>query len=112
MRRYLLLLFIAISSLAASAQQYLLTGRITDENNKPVAFTSIYIRNSTYGTAASEEGRYQFKLAAGTYRVVYRFVGFKEVEENITITNHDIEHDVKLVDETYQLEQFGRKNGK
>src|SRR4051812_11502421 len=112
MGRYLLLIFITLFSLAASAQQFLLTGRITDENNRPVAFTSVYIRNSTYGTSASEEGKYQFKLAAGTYKVVYRFVGFKEVEETITITDHDIEHDVKLVDETYQLAQFSRKNGK
>jgi hypothetical protein len=79
MRKYLLLLFIIVISIPASAQLYQLTGKITDQNNKPVAFTSVYIRNSTYGTAANEEGIYQFKLAAGDYDIVYRFAGYKEI---------------------------------
>lgn len=81
MRKYLLLLFISILSISASAQTYLLTGRITDANNKPVAFASVYIKNSTYGTASNENGNYEFKLTAGSYAIVYRFPGYKEMTE-------------------------------
>jgi hypothetical protein len=112
MRKYLLLLFIIIISTSASAQLHLLTGKITDQNNKPVAFTSVYIRNSTYGTVANEEGLYQFKLTAGNYEVVYRFAGYKEVVEKITVSDHDIQQNVQLVDESYQLQQFSKVNGK
>lgn len=112
MRRYLLLFFIITISIPASAQSYLLSGRITNQQNKPVAFSSIYIRNSTYGTAANEEGKYQFKLAAGNYDVVYRFVGYKEVVEKISVTDHDIQHNVQLVDEAYQFEQYNKANKK
>jgi hypothetical protein len=110
MRKYLLLLFIIIISIPVSAQLHLLTGKITDQNNKPVAFTSVYIRNSTYGTVANEEGMYQFKLTAGNYEVVYRFAGYKEVVEKITVSDHDIQQNVQLVDESYQLQQFSKKN--
>lgn len=111
MIRYLLFFFIVIVSLPASAQLYLLTGKITDRENKPVAFTSVYIKNSTYGTVANEEGRYQFRLTAGNYTVVYRFVGYREVVEKITVTDQDVQHNVQLVDEGYQLEQFNKANG-
>src|ERR1700761_7422367 len=111
MRKYLLLLFIIIISLRASAQSYQLTGRVIGQNNKPAAFTLVYIRNSTYGTVANEEGMYQLKLAAGNYDVVYRLGGYKEVAEKITIGDHNVEHNVQLVDESYQLQQFGKKNG-
>jgi hypothetical protein len=110
MRKFLLLLIISIIWLPASAQLYLLTGRVTDHHNKAVAFTSVYIKNSTYGTVANEDGRYQFKLAAGSYEVVYRFVGYKEVIEKIVIDDRNVLHNVQLTDESYQLQQFDAAN--
>ena len=110
MRKYLLLLFITIVSLPATAQLYQLTGRITDQNNKPAGFTSVYIKNSTYGTVANEEGLYQLKLATGSYDVIYRLGGYKEVAEKISIGDHDVQHNVQLQDESYQLQQFGKNN--
>ncbi|HTD99072.1 MAG TPA: DUF5686 and carboxypeptidase regulatory-like domain-containing protein [Mucilaginibacter sp.] len=112
MRKHLLLLFISILSLSASAQQYLLTGRVTNEQNKPVAFTSVYIKNSSYGTAANEQGAYQLKLEPGDYNIVYRFPGYKEVTQKITITGDEEHHNVQLVDETYQLRQYDKVNKK
>jgi hypothetical protein len=110
MRRYLLLLFAILLSVAASAQEYLLTGHVTDEHGKPIAFASVYIKNSTYGTATNEQGNYEFKLNGGTYAMVYRYPGYKETTENITI-NSNTEHNMQLVDETYQYKQFKRVKG-
>ncbi|MDF2430613.1 MAG: hypothetical protein JWP44_244 [Mucilaginibacter sp.] len=104
MRRSLLLLFfLALLVFSASAQQYVLSGRITDHKNTPISFSSVYIRNSTYGTTANENGAYQFKLSPGTYNVIYRFVGYKEKTERITISNHDEQHNVDLTDEPFKL---------
>jgi hypothetical protein len=112
MRRYLLLFIIIVFSLPASAQLYLLNGKITGNDGKPAAFASVYIRNSTYGTVANEDGMYQFKLAAGNYEVVYRFVGYKEIAEQVTISDHDVRHDVQLENERYQFEQYNKTNRK
>ena len=110
MIKILLLLFISTLSLLASAQTYLLTGRITDANNKPIAFASVYIKNSTYGTATNENGNYEFKLTAGSYAIVYRFPGYKETTEKITIDGN-AQHDVQMVDEAYQYRKFKRATG-
>ncbi|MDB5136677.1 MAG: carboxypeptidase-like regulatory protein [Mucilaginibacter sp.] len=111
MRKYLLLFFITLLSLSASAQLYLLTGKITNQQNKSLAFATVYIRNSTYGTSANENGNYQFKLGAGTYNIVYRFPGYRELTEKITIAGQDLQHNIKMVDEEYQLQQFSKIKG-
>ncbi|HZX58903.1 MAG TPA: DUF5686 family protein [Mucilaginibacter sp.] len=111
MRKYLLLLFIVVSALPAIAQQLALAGRVTDQNGRAVAFTSVYIRNSTYGTVANEQGTYQLKLGAGNYAIIYRAPGYKEQVENITISDADVRHNVQLVDESYSLKQLSTVNG-
>ncbi|MDB5025808.1 MAG: carboxypeptidase-like regulatory protein [Mucilaginibacter sp.] len=105
-RHLLLLLSLIILSSSASAQLYLLTGKITDQNNKPVPFTSVYVKNSTYGTVANEEGRYRFKLKPGNYEVIYRSGGYKQLIEKIAITDNNLQRNVQMVDESYQLRQF------
>jgi hypothetical protein len=105
MRRYLpVALLILFANVAFAQQQYMLTGKITGSRNEPVSFASVYIRSSTYGTAANEEGRYQFKLSPGTYNVVYRFVNYREKVVPVTITDHDESLDVQLEDEIFRLE--------
>jgi hypothetical protein len=105
MKRFLLAAFILINALAfrASAQQYVLSGRITDAQNKPVSFVSVYILNSTYGTTTNEEGRYKFNLSPGTYNLMYRYVGYKERVERVTINENNENNNVQLENETYNL---------
>jgi hypothetical protein len=103
MRRVLLLALTLFSVFQAFGQEYLLSGKVTDQANKPIGFTSVYIRNTTYGTTANENGIYQFKLKPGHYFVVYRFVGFKEKVQDVTITDHDETLNVQLIDEVYTL---------
>lgn len=104
MKKTLLFIFsILLLVLNARAQQYILSGRISGEQNKAIPFASVYIRSTTYGTTANESGIYQFKLNPGTYNVIYRFVGYKERIEQITITDHNLVHNIKMEDEIFQL---------
>ncbi|RYZ95699.1 MAG: carboxypeptidase-like regulatory domain-containing protein, partial [Sphingobacteriaceae bacterium] len=105
MRRSLLLIFSLLCAGNLFAQQYLLSGRITDEKNITIPFTSVYIRNSTYGTTANEYGSYQLKLAPGEYNIMYRFVGYKEKTVHVTITNSDTKIDVQMQDEVFNLQE-------
>jgi hypothetical protein len=103
MKRYLSFIIFLLAAFSASAQQYTLSGRITGQKNEPISFTSVYIRNTTYGTTANEEGLYEFKLSPGTYNIVYRFVGYREQTQHITITDHDERLDVRMEDELFSL---------
>jgi len=105
MKRYLLILLLTITALGfrASAQQYILSGHVTDQRGGPVSFVSVYIRNTTYGTTSNEQGVYKFNLSAGEYDVIYRYVGYKEQIDHISITDHNVLHNVQMADEVFEL---------
>jgi len=104
MRRLLLFIFFVLTAISASAQQYTLSGRITNAKNEAIGFTSIYMRNSSYGTTANEEGQYQLKLSPGNYTIVYRFVGYREKAMQVSITDHDEKLNMQLEDEIFALD--------
>jgi len=105
MVKKLLITLLSLAALKASGQQYILSGRIIDQQKKPIPFASIYISNSTYGTTTNETGFYQFRLSPGTYNVVYRFVGYKEQLLKVTITNHNEVRNLQMEDEKFVLQK-------
>jgi len=103
MKHTLLLIFAAFATINSSAQQYILSGQITSQKNTPVSFASVYVKNTSYGTTANENGDYLFRLKPGTYHIVYRVVGYKQRTDTVKITNGDELHNVQLADEPFQL---------
>ncbi|KAA9325478.1 DUF5686 and carboxypeptidase regulatory-like domain-containing protein [Adhaeribacter soli] len=99
-------LFLLISFLwlgSSSGWAGTLYGRITGENNEALPFANIYVRNTTNGTTANEQGNYQFKLPAGTYEIVFQYIGYKAQVHTITLGEGEKEHNVQLVPEAYNL---------
>jgi hypothetical protein len=109
MRNILLLIFVALTVFNSSAQQYVLSGQITGQKNLPLSFASVYIKNSSYGTTANENGNYLVKLRPGIYNIVYRVVGYKEKIDKVTILSHGEQHNVQLDDEPFQLKAIKSK---
>lgn len=105
MRKFLPLLIASLITLTAAGQTYQLSGRITDPQNQPIGFASVYIKSTTYGTSANENGYYTFNLKPGNYNVVYRFVGYKERTENITINNQDEHRNVTMAPDSFLLKE-------
>jgi iron complex outermembrane recepter protein len=88
-------LFILFTALSF-AQKVSLTGSIKDaESQEPLIGASIVIKGSTIGTITDFEGNYKFELNKGEYTLVYSYVGYTSVEENLTI-NGDLQRDVVL----------------
>lgn len=81
-------------------------GRITDNKNNPLSFVSIYIDGTVTGTTSNEDGYYELPIKKrGNYTVVFQFLGFKTLKENITITNPFYILNVKLTEERVTLSE-------
>ncbi|HSI90215.1 MAG TPA: carboxypeptidase-like regulatory domain-containing protein, partial [Adhaeribacter sp.] len=50
-----------------------LQGRITDEKGDALPFANVFVRGTTNGTTANEQGFYQFRLEPGTYEMVFQY---------------------------------------
>lgn len=95
MIKSLIVFFAVILAMPALAQS-VLTGRVTDSQGTPVAFTSVYVNGTTQGTSANQSGYYQLKLKPGKYTINYRFVGFKQHTDDVEVGVDHTTHDVVL----------------
>ena len=69
-----------------------LTGVITDKENKntPLQFANILVKENSKTTTTDENGRYSISLSPGTYKIVYSFVGYENIEKTLTIVSNEI----------------------
>ena len=73
-----------------------LSGKVLDENGDPLPFATVYVRNTTNGTAANAEGEYRLTLSAGTYEIVFQYVGYKQKIEKITVGNKAVQLNARM----------------
>ena len=102
MRFALLFTLFIVSGFNVFSQQLSISGKITDQNNKPVPFASIYIKNTSRGVSANSEGYYELKLRAGNYELQYKAVGYGQQSRQVTLTGNQAIN-ISLLTETYQL---------
>ena len=79
-------------------------GTILDEQNNPIPFASIYVKNTTIGTSSNLKGEFKIDLAKGDYDIVFSFVGYQSLEQKVSITSSSItELTIVLKEETNAL---------
>ena len=110
MNKLLLSLFLVLFSMVLSAQQVLVSGKITDEKNQALSFSSVLVKGSTQGTNANADGFYSLKLAPGTYELIFQYVGYKKKVEKIVVEGNTIKN-VSLSPESYELKEVVIKDG-
>ena len=77
------LAFLLLVGIQLLAQQ--VVGTITDTKGAPLAFASIYVKNTSLGVSTDVKGRYVFDFDVGEYVLVYSYLGYKSVEKKISI---------------------------
>ncbi|NDK56857.1 DUF5686 and carboxypeptidase regulatory-like domain-containing protein [Pontibacter fetidus] len=95
-------LFILLPALCFSGT---LRGRLTDENGQGLPFASIYIKETTSGTATNENGYYSLQLDSGIYTLEFKYVGYKAKTEIVKINGHPVELNVQLLPEVLNLKE-------
>jgi hypothetical protein len=60
-----------------TAQQYTIEGTVKDlQTNEALAYTNIRVAESTMGTAANLQGKYELKIKGGNYILVASYIGY------------------------------------
>ncbi|MCS6794646.1 MAG: DUF5686 and carboxypeptidase regulatory-like domain-containing protein [Raineya sp.] len=74
-------------SIGANAQnKATLQGKIVGEKNEPLAFASIYLKNTTIGTTTNAVGFYSLAVPLGEHEVVVQFPSYQTKTQKITIS--------------------------
>lgn len=91
----LLISLILCSTVAHS--QYFVDGSIYDENNLPIPFATVFVKNSPgQRTVADINGAYQISLARGEYFLVFSSPGFETRESYMSINENAVVKDIQL----------------
>jgi hypothetical protein len=96
------LLFCLLSFTTYSQQ---LSGRISDTEGKPIPFANIFIQELATGTTSNIDGEYHLDLPEGEWQLHYRYLGYKTKEVKIKMGQNNIEMDIALASQTYQLKE-------
>ena len=66
-------------------------GLITDEKGEPLPYASVFIKGSSRGTTANNQGRYFLDVEPGTYTLYCQHVGYARQEREIRVDGNDLE---------------------
>ncbi len=80
-----------------------LSGVITDENEVPIPFAEIYVKNmAELRTTANAEGYYEMRLMPGEYFLVFRALGYDEREAYVVMADREVIQDMQLFSTSVQ----------
>lgn len=82
------ILFISAKMIFAQNEKASITGTVTSNNN-PVAYASVYIKNSSTGTTTDQNGNYKLSVNTGTIVLTIKSQGFRTLERTFTLKNNE-----------------------
>ncbi|GAB2628798.1 DUF5686 and carboxypeptidase regulatory-like domain-containing protein [Emticicia sediminis] len=80
LKKLLLLLFITQNLLAAGIR-----GKIKNEKGEVMPFASVLVKGTEIGTMANQDGDYEIKLKAGSYEIVFQYIGYQSVTKKVDV---------------------------
>jgi len=104
------LIFILILLLPKCLISATLSGKVIDSKGQIIPFASIKISKLNIGVNSNIKGIYSIQLSKGDYEIICTSIGYKIYEKKITINNNDIDFDIILEDQTYELKEVVVQN--
>ncbi len=90
--RFILLLSLFISaSASASLHAGGIRGTIKADDGSPLAFASIFVKQTGTGSATDFEGKYEVILPSGRYDVLFQYLGYESVSRVVDVGDNFIE---------------------
>lgn len=99
-------LFLLIG-LSVWAENVNISGIVKDNEDKPIEFGTVRISGTAIGTNTDLNGKYHLSVAEkDTIEIIFSCVGFKDVVHKLIKPKGDINFNVKLLPDDYNLEEF------
>jgi hypothetical protein len=87
-------------------------GTIRDEKGEPLAYATIFVKQTGSGTATNVDGNYELSLAQGSYEVVFQYLGYQTFVKQIEVGADFVTVDVVLTAQATVLQTVTIKSGK
>ncbi|CAM1369787.1 TonB-dependent receptor [Tenacibaculum soleae] len=81
-------LMVIFATLTANAQDFILSGKVVNNNQEPLVGATIVLEELKKGTATDFEGNFQLKLAKGSHTITVTYLGFNTYTQKIKISKN------------------------
>ena len=108
MKNIFIVLSLFLTSFLSLNAQGTVAGNILDGeyNNEPMAFANVLVKGTTIGTTSDFDGKYQLELDAGTYTLIFSFVGYESKEiSDVVIKNNQV-FDLDIILKSNSLDEI------
>ena len=102
-RLILFCLFLSFHMMQSYGQS--LKGVITDSRNKPIPFSTVFVKEVSFGTAANIDGLFDLKIPEGTYTCVFQSMGYESRTEKILVDKKSASIQIILKDMVYSMKE-------
>lgn len=86
-RKIAFVIVIVLTSFSLKAQ--MLRGKIVDTKSQPVPFSTVFVKEVSFGTAANEEGIFELRLAEGEYTCIFQCMGYQTITKKVVVRSAD-----------------------
>ncbi|MFD0990281.1 TonB-dependent receptor domain-containing protein [Mariniflexile jejuense] len=93
MKKITLFIMLFVAAISYSQSTGSVVGKLTDKeyDNEPLAFANVLIKGTTKGTTSDIDGLYSIEnLEAGSYTVIFSFVGYETQEIKVTVVANKV----------------------
>lgn len=106
MKKIAFVLLLACCFLPALAQNVKITGKILDQEDKPIEFGTVRIAGTAVGTNTNLDGAYTLSIAPrDTLELIYTAVGFRTAKRTLVDAKGEITINVKMLPEDHMLDE-------
>ena len=101
-----ILLFIVFALFISSHNKaQVVTGKIMDEQNQPVPYSTIFVSETREGTTSNTEGNFQIQLEKGVYHFTIRSMGYLQNIKEVNVNSDSIYLDIILQKQTFEIKE-------
>jgi hypothetical protein len=87
-------------------------GIIKGDDVGPLAYASIFVKQTGTGSATDQDGRYEIQLAPGRYDVLFQYLGYETVSRVVDVGSDFVKIDLTLKTQVVVLQNVIIKAGK
>ncbi|MEL7002828.1 MAG: DUF5686 and carboxypeptidase regulatory-like domain-containing protein [Bacteroidota bacterium] len=103
------LVFLLQTSLSFSSG---IRGTVKDDSGNLLPYTTIFVKEAGTGTTTNAEGFYEINLPAGTYNLVFQYIGYETVSRQVQVGDGFLDLDIVLKTQTVVLKNIEVRAGK
>lgn len=92
-------------------QAQVLRGKITDSQHNPVPFSTVFVKEVSFGSAANEDGQFELRLPEGNYTCVFQSMGYQTVTRKVSVGRTSEPLVIVLPDMVYSLSEVEISDG-